>query len=1611
MLFGCAEEITGPQPELQPPTPGAELPVEPGVICRAQINTDVVLRGEKLSPIPFDVPNDPKTALPEISLLQSAALDGTPGDMSEAIRYASEPGDDQPNSALLSWQSQQQMTFQVNQSLVLPDGNTGVLPLGIFDVKVVNPNTNEATSPGSIAVVDRPFIDENGLAPGITCLAQGERTITVNGSMALRLLQETPDVTIGDASFAVVADDLAECTTIAHPAVDAEICDSFDITLGQDSVPVGYDDNDVVVLNPETATSPEAAGCISEEQRNLRVVPPPSIVSILEVAEDASATTDGTGTVVCPAGGDRQVVLVGTDFLVIDGADPIVTMVDSSGTAQTLSVNSTDGCSDLETQGHTVQLCTSVTVTVPQEDITEPYQPEITVENPAPAGCTNTTTTLLTLTPAPVITEVVPPLICLDDGARDVVVEGEGFVVIDGVVPEVVFDATTIDAANISGQACTDLGVPNRTVERCTQLLVTIPQGALAEGQPDLTVTNPMPAGCSDSESGLLTIVPGPELTSAEPALVCTEDGARSIVLTGVGFLRVNTTELPTVTMDGTDVTVDSLDNCTPLTVNGLTVEACTTINVTAAQGSLTEGDTEVIVANPAPAGCTVTNTTILTVPPALALTSATPATVCQSAAGNLDVTVSGTGFLRVGGTDFTVAVEGTTVTPSSITDCTALDVDGLTVESCNTFVINVDASQYAVGGVGIAVTNPAPSGCAESSSEVFEIVAPPTISTIVPADICEQVEETVTITGTNFAQNATVLIGNVAANAVTANNCDVNGVCTELVATWNDGTLVAGDYDVTVSNAAGCESTVPNGITVNPTPLVFFVDPPVIYNGINTDATVFTTGLSGLAQKVEIIDSSGNRTELTSFDSPVRPNRIIATVPLDDPNNTGNPIPAGDYEVSVTSNFGCESVLNGQVTITDSLTLALEMIDPAFASPTQPTAVTITATDPAPAGEVQFESTPRVYLNPTTGGQVATAVQAVVFESATTLTAVIPAGLTPGQYDLIVVNPSGAVGLLSAAVTVTTNEPPIVTAVSPSSLDAAVSNTATIFGTGFETEPANAIVDLECRDFSTGASVSSGAVTVDSATGGTELGVTIDASSIPIGAVCVVTVTNSDGSAFRYSAISFKNGTAPAATLNPWTISALTMNEARRAPGLEAGRPTFRSRFLYVAGGDDGTAANTKATVESIGVDAFGSLDAVNGWIYQRNNLANAYVAGSTTSSPRAFAGMARVGRFLYLTGGTNGTTPTNTVLRAQVLDPLDGPEIVDLDAELGDGSNGLTEGLWYYKVSALFPDSDPSNPGGESLPGEVLNVQLPAVNENIILTLNWEQVAGASGYRVYRTAAADGSVDNLELLVEVSGGTTTSYRDTGGTTDNTVTPMPQGSTGVWHSVSSLATARSAHATVAVPDPANASQYFLYAVGGDNGSGPVNTGEYATVTIAGDGSQTISAWTPLADTLSTAVSELGGFVVTPLDTDVIVDGTGTDTFVYFGTGYTGTTATGTMNVAEIAADGQITAFTSPGDGPTPGRAGSAYFAGGGFLYILGGANRSASSGNDVSKDIINTSGGISGGAWDSLGGGAFPSSIIYPGTTQESAFFFAAGGATSGTNGAVTDTVFLTIQ
>jgi hypothetical protein len=555
----------------------------------------------------------------------------------------------------------------------------------------------------------------------------------------------------------------------------------------------------------------------------------------------------------------------------------------------------------------------------------------------------------------------------------------------------------------------------------------------------------------------------------------------------------------------------------------------------------------------------------------------------------------------------------------------------------------------------------------------------------------------------------------------------------------------------------------------------------------------------------------------------------------------------------------------------------------------------------------------PRAYLNPVGGTDVvATAFQSMGFLGADRVTGVVPSGLPPGVYDVIVVNPNRRVGRLEAGFTVTPNAAPIIENISPNFVDTGSSAVPmTIEGSGFD----NPTVTADC--LAPDGTTHTPPISVVSSTG-TEVSVTLDTTPLVQGEVCVIRVTNADGAYFEYSAIGLSN---PASNLAPWRPGP-EMTVARRAPAVASARATRAARFIYAIGGDDGSAAGAMASVESAAIDVYGEPTA---WFAQPVSL----------PEPRTLANVVTVGRFLYLVGGNVAGAPTNTVLRAQVLNPEDAPEIVDVTARRGENaSEGIGRGVWTYRVSAVMADTDPSNPGGETLPSEPLVVTLNR-DDTIVLTLIWDPVPGAKAYRVYRSATGTGDLPlgNEVLMAEVPAPADASqpiaYEDVGAPA-GAQTPRPLGATGVWMSLPNLDTAREAPGVTAGRDPADPTTWHVYAVGGLDATGAVDSYERLAATIQPDQSHTLAAsWAVGASMLSAARSELTAYAVSHSEAPQVAVGT---TYIYAAGGRESTN----VDVATVAAGGELTWAADRSMGAM--RAGYAGVAGAGFLFVFGGA-------------------------------------------------------------------------
>lgn len=287
---------------------------------------------------------------------------------------------------------------------------------------------------------------------------------------------------------------------------------------------------DVTVTNPDKDNHATIT-------RGLAVVDPPRIDSV-EPLPPALCTTQAI----------RKLVINGQNFLKVAGKVATITLTAPDATRDVVA-DSADSCSRIpgEFAGGVVELCNQLTVTLPPDLATNAAETfDIVVTSPEPASCQSSEPIKVVIVPPPLVTNVIPPGICVDQGDQVVTVQGGFFARINGSnVPTVAIKAadgteTTFAVTSVANCVAVDPAVSG--VELCDTLTFNVMQNALPPGSYTLTVTNPDPVGCTSTDEIDFSINPPPRIDSLAPATVCS--GGSIVVASGAGFQPGATAEL-----------------------------------------------------------------------------------------------------------------------------------------------------------------------------------------------------------------------------------------------------------------------------------------------------------------------------------------------------------------------------------------------------------------------------------------------------------------------------------------------------------------------------------------------------------------------------------------------------------------------------------------------------------------------------------------------------------------------------------------------------------------------------------------------------------------------------------------------------------------------------------------------------------------------------------------------------------------------------------------------------------------------------------------------------------------------------------------------------------
>ncbi len=1359
---------------------------------------------------------------------------------------------------------------------------------------------------------------------------------------------------------------------------------------------------DLRVNNPNGAatTAPGALG----------ILPRPSVAAVRD-------------DLVCVQQGERAVTLTGDHLLVQAGMTPSLTLGDLS-----LTLTDPQGCRDLAPVFGGAQVCTQASATLPQDALPEGAYDAVVTNNP-PAACASLPDedqVRLFVVPPPEALTLLPEPICAEQLDYDTMrLTGQHLLrITEGDqtrLPTVTIDGQTFAADLLEG--CTPLDGPvHQTAEVCDALTFSIPAGSLTPGRLDVSVENPLPAGCTSTQDLTLTVVPPPTLTEVAPQPVCNAQGETIINLQGSGFLTVDGAA-PTVLVEGQPFP-GAPSNCTPVEGPAAATQTCTTLQVALPEATFpSRGDLTVSVVNPDPAACTTTQDVTLAVVPAPTVSAVEPQLFC-TAGGATTLTLTGQHLLDLGGDLPTLTLGDTTFNATDAQGCEPL-ADLPDAMACTSITVEIPAGGVEVNTWDVLVQNPEPAACTNPDPGALQVVVAgaPVITSPEPPVVCRgQFDGELTLRGQGFYAIDDNL------PTLTLND-NTPLTITDLL----DCQTVTGLDNVQA--CAGLRTTIPPDQRdadvvlhlVNPAPadcaeatLTLPIEEPPRIDDVQPLKICSTGGMLDLTG-----DHFAEGMTVTLDGTPAE------TVTVSDPQHA-TATWAGPLDA--TNPTGCADTFDTELRITDGPVVFF--VDP----PVTWSGISIRAT--VFLGNLFGGSVQQVLLTGDDGNPIDLAFN---FDPATPnrLQAVVPSDLPPGAYDVTLIDEVDCAGTTEDLLRVTDDLTVSVAQVTPP-FGWTQSNTPVVITgdtpppnglTGFDPTPRTYInpanpdeddIAVELRattlisDAELNGVVASGLLpgpydvivvnpdgtvgvledafqvtqdpppTVQSVapgsweTGLNALSVTVLGDNFRAGAVTTAECIDSSGNPIASPPINTAVTSAQQLTLTVNTsplahLSTCALRVTNDDGTFEEYSPVTvtnpAGNFVSFRPGNAlgtprrapavtaATPSRTARFLYAFGGDSgapAGALDTAELAPLDRFGTPGAWrPARQLLPAPRTLVQAARLDDFIYLPGGHDGAGPTADLLRALVLDPLNVPVINNVDFEFSDDA-GLDTGVYIYRVAAVLRADHPANPGGETLPSEPQPLFVPTLAQRVHVTLSWADFEGVDTWRIYRSPLANLPFGQEELIAELPADQT-SFTDDGATpTQAGVTPLPIGALGAWHTVATLDTPRFNHGVALAPDPMNPDRAYLYALGGQGEAGALSSIEIFAIDRNGPRDQTI---TPVntAATLPAPRAELGALTATPANADLLAP---QSVLLYVLSGRDGNTNRSSVERAAVLPGGDLGAFTNTGT-ITPFRSGYACAIANNALVAVGGQN-SGPSASGASSAINNAQGDLDN--WNSLG-------------------------------------------
>ena len=493
---------------------------------------------------------------------------------------------------------------------------------------------------------------------------------------------------------------------------------------------------------------------------------------------------------------------------------------------------------------------------------------------------------------------------------------------------------------------------------------------AHAPGTVDVVVRNPDGQTATLGSSFTYSLSPAPVVTGLGPS-EGTSNGGTRIFLTGRYFV-------PGITVHVGGVPA------TEVYVNDATSLAATTL-------AHAPGTVDVVVRNPDGQTGTLENGFTYVAAPAPSVSGISPGS--GPSTGGTRVTLTGSHFAP----GATVVIGGASATE-------------VTWEASHS--LTATTSARAAGTVDVVVRNPDGQQDTLPGAYTYEPAPAPTLAAINPGRGPATGGTRVTLTGAHFAPGAQVLLGDVAAMAVSVTSA------TSLSATTP--AHAPGNVHVVVRNADGQGAALAGAFTfdVPPPPTVVSVAPG---SGISTGGARVTITGTGFGPGASVRFGGGVASGVTVTSD----TSLSALLP---------PHAPGRVDVVVRNTDGQEGSLLGGFTYEAAPAPTLVGLSPGRGSGNGGTGVTLSGSGFAPGASVTF------------GGVAAPVVEV---ESPNSLTATTPAHAT-GRVAVTVTNPDGQGSTLPEAFTYEAAPPPVLAAVSPAAGPSRGGTSVTLRGSGF---------------------------------------------------------------------------------------------------------------------------------------------------------------------------------------------------------------------------------------------------------------------------------------------------------------------------------------------------------------------------------------------------------------------------------------------------------------------------------------------------------------------------------------------------------------------------------